>query len=79
MTDNNAVSPPMGSGHFADEGYARAAYEQELQIVGVSDKWTYVDDDLLQYNADIQKCYTVDKLDTDNGFLYGGPGGNCEG
>ncbi|KAG7956552.1 hypothetical protein I3843_11G129900 [Carya illinoinensis] len=33
LTDNNAVSPPMGSGHFADEGYARAAYEQELQIV----------------------------------------------
>ncbi|KAF5478246.1 hypothetical protein F2P56_004822 [Juglans regia] len=80
LTDNNDASPPMGSGHFADEGYARAAYQRELQIVDQSNKLIYVDDDLLQYDADIQKCYTVEKLyGTDHGFLYGGPGGICEG
>ncbi|XP_040986170.1 uncharacterized protein LOC121234330 [Juglans microcarpa x Juglans regia] len=78
-TDNNATSPPMGSGHFAYEGYSRAAYVDELEFADESNKWIYPDYNSLQYDADIRKCYTINALfESDHGYLYGGPGGNCQ-
>ncbi|XP_058078536.1 protein neprosin-like [Magnolia sinica] len=74
-------SPPMGSGRLPKEGYRKACYQRQLQLV---DETNSLRDPLpkkIYTECDQPKCY--------NGihgslkglwryyFLFGGPGGNC--
>ncbi|XP_010521031.1 PREDICTED: uncharacterized protein LOC104800028 [Tarenaya hassleriana] len=67
----------MGSGHFADEGFAKAAYFRSLQVVD----W---DNNLLALNnlhvlADHPTCYDIRQGKNNvwgTYFYYGGPGRN---
>ncbi|XP_042497668.1 uncharacterized protein LOC122076438 [Macadamia integrifolia] len=74
--------PEMGSGHFPSEGYGKAAYIKEIQIIDQSK--VVRDFDLLhdqcEYFVDKPGCYlgypvTQDPMGTF--ILFGGPGGNC--
>ncbi|GLT70307.1 hypothetical protein SLA2020_423970 [Shorea laevis] len=75
-------SPPMGSGHFAEEGLTKAAYVKEVGILDEFHRYGPPDLKLLRFVTDSSKCYnTVAPLtgvegDT-SGFICEGPGGNC--
>lgn len=71
------TSTQMGSGHFAEEGFGRASYFRNLQVVD----W---DNSLLPLNnlhllADHSNCYDIRQGRSNawgNYFYYGGPGRN---
>jgi hypothetical protein len=71
-------APQMGSGHFASEGFRRAAVIRNIQIV--NENYTYVtpEDDLrLAHGTSNPTLYTVDKFRDDTPGMriyYGGPG-----
>ncbi|XP_062145854.1 protein neprosin-like [Alnus glutinosa] len=79
-SDSNEASPPMGSGHFAEDGFRKAANFESIQIVDESKDMVSPDENLLHFFTDNPKCYSIAPLDTHeihHAFLYGGPGGNC--
>jgi len=65
------ISPPMGSGHFSEEGERKAAYIKHVQ---------FIDESGLLYTPknvylieDKSNCYNIaGSTDT---FYFGGPGG----
>ncbi|KAG0470839.1 hypothetical protein HPP92_017539 [Vanilla planifolia] len=71
------TSTQMGSGHFPDEGFGKASYFRNIQIVDSSNNLkppsgigTYTEQDA---------CYNVlcdQSSDWGNYFYYGGPGKN---
>ncbi|CAI9787323.1 unnamed protein product [Fraxinus pennsylvanica] len=71
------TSTQMGSGHFADEGFGKASYFRNLQVVD----W---DNSLIPLNnlhllADHPNCYDIKAGKNNvwgNYFYYGGPGRN---
>lgn len=71
------TSTQMGSGHFADEGFRKASYFRNLQVVD----W---DNSLIPLNnlhllADHPNCYDIRAGKNNawgNYFYYGGPGRN---
>lgn len=71
------TSTQMGSGHFADEGFGKASYFRNLQVVD----W---DNSLIPLNnlhllADHPNCYDIRAGKNNawgNYFYYGGPGRN---
>jgi hypothetical protein len=71
--------PPMGSGHFASEGFGKAAYQRSIFYIDTSDAsvWT----SLTTYES-APSCYTVDYTPASQGgswgsyIYFGGPGGN---
>ncbi|CAI9112638.1 OLC1v1013109C1 [Oldenlandia corymbosa var. corymbosa] len=73
------TSTQMGSGHFADEGFGKASYFRNLQVVD----W---DNNLIPLNnlhllADHPNCYDIKAGKNDvwgNYFYYGGPGRNSK-
>ncbi|GLT69008.1 hypothetical protein SLA2020_411940 [Shorea laevis] len=79
FSDSNEDSPPMGSGHFAEEDFTMAAYVIFLRVVDESNNMVNPQEDLMQYFTDAPKCYTIGGLNwkDSTAFLYGGPGGNC--
>jgi hypothetical protein len=70
----------MGSGHFAEDGFRKAANFESIQIVDESNDMVSPDENLLHFFTDNPKCYSIAPLDTHeihHAFLYGGTGGNC--
>ncbi|MED6180693.1 hypothetical protein PIB30_012569 [Stylosanthes scabra] len=73
------TSTQMGSGHFAEEGFAKASYFRNLQVVD----W---DNNLIPLNnlkvlADHPNCYDIQGAINNvwgNYFYYGGPGRNVK-
>ncbi|KAF2921020.1 hypothetical protein DAI22_08g254600 [Oryza sativa Japonica Group] len=74
----------MGSGHFAAEGFGRAAYFRNLETVDADNSLAAVPLDAIQTMAEDAGCYDIRKAyDDDDGrggwgahFYYGGPGHN---
>ncbi|XP_057519532.1 uncharacterized protein LOC130800160 [Amaranthus tricolor] len=67
----------MGSGHFADEGFRRAAYFRNLQAVDWDNNLIPLSN--LQLLADHPNCYNIRQGRNNvwgNYFYYGGPGRN---
>ncbi|XP_010525266.1 PREDICTED: uncharacterized protein LOC104803087 [Tarenaya hassleriana] len=67
----------MGSGHFAEEGWAKASYFKNVQIVDGSN--TLRDPDGLQVFTEQESCYNVKSGSGGSWgsfFYYGGPGRN---
>ncbi|CAN0825350.1 hypothetical protein LINGRAHAP2_LOCUS376, partial [Linum grandiflorum] len=66
----------MGSGHFPNEGFGKAAWFNNLEYV--DDKGSFQDVRFIQRVAWEDNCYDVEVQDWDNNygthFLYGGPG-----
>jgi hypothetical protein len=69
----------MGSGHFASEGFQRAAYIREIQILDEEHN-AYVtpkDNFKVDHGTTNSTLYTVDKFYVDTpgiSIYYGGPG-----
>ncbi|XP_074580977.1 protein neprosin-like [Curcuma longa] len=82
-TPNNKASPPMGNGHFPQEGIGRACYFMRAQFIGTDQKpftpgldWAYP-----AKNAD-DKYYQISgdpRYRGDWDIAYGGPGGLVPG
>ncbi|KAI3730901.1 hypothetical protein L1987_62081 [Smallanthus sonchifolius] len=71
------TSTQMGSGHFQDEGFGKAAYVRNLEVVDQDNKLNAVKD--LQLLADKPNCYGVNNGYSDawgNYIYFGGPGYN---
>ncbi|XP_006659717.1 uncharacterized protein LOC102704271 [Oryza brachyantha] len=74
----------MGSGHFADEGFGRAAYFRNLETVDADNSLAAVPLEAIQTMAEDSGCYDIRKAYDDDGrgggwgshFYYGGPGHN---
>ncbi|KAM3686408.1 hypothetical protein ACJW31_11G197100 [Castanea mollissima] len=66
------TSTQMGSGHFPDEGYSRASYFNNFQIVDSSNILTAPKNSSTL--AEKPKCYNV--INLGSLFYYGGPGRN---
>lgn len=73
----NVTSPAMGNGHFAEEGFKKAAYVQSIRIVDEFNTLRPPDTRLMQLFSDNPSCYTIRPFMDAFRFLYGGPGGNC--
>ncbi|CAN4099296.1 unnamed protein product [Withania somnifera] len=71
------TSTQMGSGHFADEGYGKASYFRNLQVVDWDNNLVPLSN--LHLLADHPNCYDI-KAGKNNVwgdyFYYGGPGRN---
>ena len=71
--------PPMGNGHFASEGYKRAAYIKNMKIVGADFKYVTPEDNFkVEHGTTNATLYTVDdfRVEAPGGMsiFYGGPG-----
>lgn len=73
--------PPMGSGHFAEEGYRKSAYVKDIQVVDASGQKV---DAPIDPSGSVQTYGCYDTADGGNelegsgrAFYYGGPGGAC--
>ncbi|KAK3416767.1 hypothetical protein EUGRSUZ_H02527, partial [Eucalyptus grandis] len=65
----------MGSGHFAEEGYRKAAYFQQLQVVNGNNELLPVQN--AETEASNPNCYDLEGGNDPNwgsSFFYGGPG-----
>ncbi|KAM0933073.1 putative neprosin [Dioscorea sansibarensis] len=76
----NDIFPPMGSGHFPDEGYGKSCL---FQMVKYFDSKSQANDLplVLATSTSNSPCYKVGNLtksdNTGNYFYFGGPGGTC--
>jgi hypothetical protein len=67
----------MGSGHFAEEGYGKASYFRNMQVVGSNNNLIPLTN--LHFVAEQPNCYNIQGGVDDNWgnyFYYGGPGRN---
>ncbi|CAL9174675.1 unnamed protein product [Musa hybrid cultivar] len=67
----------MGSGHFAEEGFGRAAFVSSIRVVDST--YTLIPARNLSYHADDPNCYDVQGGVDNSGesiFYFGGPGRN---
>ncbi|XP_010662803.1 protein neprosin-like [Vitis vinifera] len=78
------TSPQMGSGHFPEEGYGKAAYFRDIKLMrDPQEGFAIVSTEEVSFFTDNPDCYRVgDKADLPGwsgayNFYYGGPGGNC--
>jgi len=73
-------SPPMGSGHFPDEGLRRACYSAGLSLINGSNYYKRIPEGGIEFYNSSPGCYNVGYLMNmeagTQGFLFGGPG-NC--
>ncbi|GMY20352.1 hypothetical protein FCV25MIE_15591 [Fagus crenata] len=71
------TSTQMGSGHFVDDGFGKASYFRNLEIVGADNSLSSVHD--MSTLAENTNCYNI-KSSYNNlwgtYFYYGGPGNN---
>ncbi|XP_051121641.1 uncharacterized protein LOC127245039 [Andrographis paniculata] len=77
-TNNEHTSTQMGSGHFADEGFGKASYFRNLEIVDSDNNLGSPED--ITTLAENSNCYNIIR-NSDNRvwgeyFYYGGPGRN---
>lgn len=80
-TKGDGLSPrtQMGSGHFPEEGYGRASYFRNLQIINGSNALVTPPPDTIQTFSDHPNCYGIlfgNNADWGDYFYYGGPGKN---
>ncbi|KAK1415746.1 hypothetical protein QVD17_31532 [Tagetes erecta] len=71
------TSTQMGSGHFQDEGFAKAAYVRNLEVIDKDNKLNSVNN--LSLLAEKPNCYGVRNEFSDawgNYIYFGGPGNN---
>ncbi|AES67452.1 putative neprosin [Medicago truncatula] len=67
----------MGSGHFPDEGYGKASYFRNIQVVDSDNKFIPLPN--VKYQAEHPNCYNIIGGVSNQGqnfFYYGGPGKN---
>ncbi|XP_022945733.1 uncharacterized protein LOC111449872 [Cucurbita moschata] len=67
----------MGSGHFAGEGFRKAAYFRNMKVVNLDNRLIPLSD--LEVWADNPNCYNIQPRNDrvwGNYFYYGGPGRN---
>ncbi|RHN41640.1 putative neprosin [Medicago truncatula] len=72
------TSTQMGSGHFAEENYGKAAYFKYLQVVKSDNSFHPLSEDP-KYIANKPNCYNIkggSSKDWGKYFFYGGPGRN---
>ncbi|KAF8398016.1 hypothetical protein HHK36_016942 [Tetracentron sinense] len=75
------IMPPMGSGHFPNEGYGGASFFKQIQVVK-DNAFVDPDESTLETFTDKPNCYGVGgKSNEVHGpgyhFFFGGPGGIC--
>ncbi|KAI4315380.1 hypothetical protein L6164_028195 [Bauhinia variegata] len=70
------VDPPMGSGHYAEEGFGKAAFIRSLQFLDDQYSHIHANWDQLPQVKTCPKYYTLDKYQSD-AIFYGGPSGSC--
>ncbi|KAJ3679964.1 hypothetical protein LUZ60_016242 [Juncus effusus] len=71
-------SPPIGSGHFAYEGFGKAAVFMDATIVDENNNHFVPNPHDFYRQVDRTVCYGLDKLGSGPngiGFYFGGPGG----
>ena len=71
------TSTQMGSGHFAEEGFGKASYFRNLEIVDSDNSLRGVDSMLTL--PEHTNCYNIENrysTDWNNHFYFGGPGSN---
>ncbi|CAK9310323.1 unnamed protein product [Citrullus colocynthis] len=76
-SDGQHTSTQMGSGHFPGEGFGKAGYFRNIQIVGESNSLRAPED--IGTFTEQPSCYDVQNGKSDdwgNYFFYGGPGRN---
>jgi hypothetical protein len=70
-------SPQIGSGHFSSEGYGKAAFMKNIQIVDENNKLVNPNGDKDRFGSSDLKKYTVDGYGVNKygmHMYYGGPG-----
>ncbi|XP_065854522.1 protein neprosin [Euphorbia lathyris] len=75
--DGRHTSTQMGSGHFAEDGFGKASYFRNLEIVDSDNSLSSVQD--ISILAENTNCYNIkSSYNTQWGtyFYYGGPGNN---
>lgn len=83
-TPNNEGSPPMGNGHFPDEGIGKCSYFMQVQFIG-TDGRAFTPTEGSAYPADnisSRYYYTFGEPPKNGGdfdMSYGGPGGYFAG
>jgi len=73
------TSTQMGSGHFAEEGFRKAAYIRNMQVSGSDNNLVPLTN--LKFTAEQPNCYNIQGGIDDNWgnyFYYGGPGRNAK-
>lgn len=76
-SDGQHTSTQMGSGHFPDEGFGKASYFKNIQVVDGDNKLRAPKD--LGTYTEKENCYNVktgNAGDWGTYFYYGGPGRN---
>ncbi|XP_019057173.1 PREDICTED: uncharacterized protein LOC104806411 isoform X2 [Tarenaya hassleriana] len=72
-------SPSMGSGHFPDEGFRKAAYVNGLKVIASTGQAITPTSYSLKTFSDSPKCYRAEYKpaygEWSSGIFYGGPGG----
>ncbi|XP_015875549.1 protein neprosin [Ziziphus jujuba] len=71
------TSTQMGSGHFADDGFGKASYFRNLEVVDSDNSLSSVHD--ISILAENTNCYDIKSYynnDWGTYFYYGGPGNN---
>ncbi|RDY08577.1 hypothetical protein CR513_07176, partial [Mucuna pruriens] len=77
VSSGSHTSTQMGSGHFAEEGFAKASYFRNLQVVDWDNNLVPLSN--LKVLADHPNCYDIQGGVNNawgNYFYYGGPGRN---
>ncbi|XP_077214358.1 protein neprosin-like [Tasmannia lanceolata] len=74
--------PPMGSGRFPDEGYTKASYIGNIQLIDRDGKYRELHDEEVITYVESRNCYSVMgplEVPPVGGYyiLFGGPGGKC--
>ncbi|XP_019418632.1 PREDICTED: uncharacterized protein LOC109329423 [Lupinus angustifolius] len=74
---NEHTTTQMGSGHFAEEGFGKAAYFKNLNLVNSFNEFIPIPVTNLELIVDHPNCYNLSLLsnnDFGTHFYYGGPG-----
>lgn len=80
VANSEGLSPPMGSGAFAQAGYGHAAYQNDIFYFNLNASTVWVD---LQTLDQRSACYTIERGEQPNGgvwssyIFFGGPGGSA--
>ncbi|XBI49412.1 hypothetical protein VPH35_112979 [Triticum aestivum] len=74
----SSKSPQMGSGHYASEGFKRAAYIRNIEIVEENGKSMTPDESHVEHGSSDSSKYTVHRFEVSKQagmhIYYGGPG-----
>ena len=64
--------PPMGSGHFPEEGFKKACFIRQMEMIDPSHSVIYPDKSKLQEYVSMPKCYRL-LYNDDHSMFVGGP------